>query len=77
MTKRFTGRSTRAMTLGATLTGALALAPSALVAQGQDLHTMSRNQGDWVMTGRTYDLQRYSPLNQITAETDIKSQTSF
>ncbi|HEY6224234.1 MAG TPA: methanol/ethanol family PQQ-dependent dehydrogenase [Gemmatimonadales bacterium] len=23
--------------------------------------------GDWTMTGRTYDLQRYSPLTQITA----------
>jgi PQQ-dependent dehydrogenase (methanol/ethanol family) len=28
---------------------------------------MSRNANQWVMTGRTYDLQRHSPLNQITA----------
>jgi alcohol dehydrogenase (cytochrome c) len=31
-----------------------------------DLATMSRNANQWVMTGRTFDLQRYSPLNQIT-----------
>ncbi|HEU4564691.1 MAG TPA: methanol/ethanol family PQQ-dependent dehydrogenase [Gemmatimonadaceae bacterium] len=38
---------------------------AALPAQ-QDLASMSRNANQWVMTGRTYDLQRYSPLNQIT-----------
>ncbi|MEO6209294.1 MAG: PQQ-dependent dehydrogenase, methanol/ethanol family, partial [Gemmatimonadaceae bacterium] len=27
---------------------------------------MSKNANQWVMTGRTYDLQRHSPLNQIT-----------
>jgi lanthanide-dependent methanol dehydrogenase len=35
-------------------------------AQGEDLETMSQNPKQWVMTGRTYDLQRYSPLDQIT-----------
>jgi PQQ-dependent dehydrogenase (methanol/ethanol family) len=35
-------------------------------AGAQDLQTMARNNNQWVMTGRTYDLQRHSPLNQIT-----------
>ena len=32
----------------------------------QDLAAMSKDSKQWVMTGRTFDLQRYSPLNQIT-----------
>jgi len=32
----------------------------------QDLAEMSKNVNQWVMTGRTYDLQRFSPLKQIT-----------
>ena len=35
----------------------------------QDLQTMSKNANQWVMTGRTYDLQRYSPLDQISTAT--------
>jgi PQQ-dependent dehydrogenase (methanol/ethanol family) len=31
----------------------------------QDLVSLSRNPNQWVMTGRTYDLQRYSTLDQI------------
>jgi lanthanide-dependent methanol dehydrogenase len=42
------------------------LAVGAVSANAQDLQTMSKNANQWVMTGRTYDLQRYSPLNQIT-----------
>ena len=42
-----------------------ALAAAPLAAQ-TDLGTMSRNSGQWVMTGRTFDLQRHSPLTQIT-----------
>jgi alcohol dehydrogenase (cytochrome c) len=38
---------------------------AALPAQ-QDLTAMAKNANQWVMTGRTYDLQRHSPLNQIT-----------
>ena len=48
------------------LVGGLAVLATATAA-AQDLQTMSRNANQWVMTGRTYDLQRYSPLNQITA----------
>ena len=42
------------------------LAIGAASVSAQDLQTMSKNANQWVMTGRTYDLQRYSPLNQIT-----------
>jgi len=49
---------------------ALAAMPTLAAAQaaqgGQDLATMSKDSKQWVMTGRTFDLQRYSPLNQIT-----------
>jgi PQQ-dependent dehydrogenase (methanol/ethanol family) len=38
----------------------------AVAANAQDLQTMSKNANQWVMTGRTYDLQRASPLTQIT-----------
>jgi lanthanide-dependent methanol dehydrogenase len=42
------------------------LAVGAASVSAQDLQTMSKNANQWVMTGRTYDLQRYSPLDQIT-----------
>ncbi|MEO8881203.1 MAG: PQQ-dependent dehydrogenase, methanol/ethanol family, partial [Gemmatimonadaceae bacterium] len=42
------------------------LAVGAASVNAQDLQTMSKNANQWVMTGRTYDLQRYSPLDQIT-----------
>ena len=48
----------------------LAVIPTLAAAQatqgGQDLAAMSKDSKQWVMTGRTFDLQRYSPLNQIT-----------
>ena len=56
------------ITSAALVTGlATAICPSPAGAQGgaQDLVTMSKNNNEWVMTGRTYDLQRHSPLNQI------------
>ena len=42
------------------------LAVGAASVSAQDLETMSKNANQWVMTGRTYDLQRYSPLDQIS-----------
>jgi len=42
------------------------LAVGAVASNAQDLQTMSKDAKQWVMTGRTYDLQRYSPLDQIT-----------
>ena len=42
------------------------LAVGAASVNAQDLQTMSKNANQWVMTGRTYDLQRYSPLAQIS-----------
>jgi len=52
--------------LAALAAGSLATGNTAS-AQGGDLVTMSQDPKQWVMTGRTYDLQRYSPLSQITA----------
>lgn len=44
------------------LTGGLTASLLLLVAASAG----AQNPGDWTMTGRTPDLQRYSPLNQIT-----------
>jgi len=49
----------------AVLAGTLAVGASAASAQ-QQLIEASKNPGQWVMPGRTYDLQRHSPLKQIT-----------
>jgi PQQ-dependent dehydrogenase (methanol/ethanol family) len=48
-------------------------------AGGGSLGEMSQDANDWVMTGRTYDLQRFSPLNQINAQnvTDLSPAWSF
>ena len=56
----------RPMTLGALVVGALALGAASASAQDQ-LGDMTKDPNQWVMAGRTYDLQRYSPLTQITA----------
>ncbi|MBA2564366.1 MAG: PQQ-dependent dehydrogenase, methanol/ethanol family, partial [Gemmatimonadetes bacterium] len=46
---------------------------------GGQLGQMTQKQGDWVMAGRTYDLQRFSPLREITAANvkDLKAAWSF
>ncbi|HSY80286.1 MAG TPA: PQQ-dependent dehydrogenase, methanol/ethanol family, partial [Gemmatimonadaceae bacterium] len=49
------------------LAGAALVATASVAAQESSLETMSANANQWVMTGRTYDLQRYSPLTQINA----------
>ena len=49
------------------LAGAALVATASAAAQESSLETMSENANQWVMTGRTYDLQRYSPLTQINA----------
>ena len=57
----------RSLTATQAVFAALAVMPTLAVAQGgQDLAAMSKDSKQWVMTGRTFDLQRYSPLNQIT-----------
>ncbi|MBX6331623.1 MAG: methanol/ethanol family PQQ-dependent dehydrogenase [Gemmatimonadaceae bacterium] len=48
----------------ALVAGMLAVGASVASAQ-QQLIEMSKNPNQWVMTGRTYDLQRHSPLKQI------------
>ena len=46
------------MRLTACVAASLALAGAA--AGAQDLQSMSQNANQWVMTGRTYDLQRFA-----------------
>jgi glucose dehydrogenase len=53
----------RPMTLGALVVGALVLGAASASAQDQ-LGDMTKDPNQWVMAGRTYDLQRYSPLVQ-------------
>jgi PQQ-dependent dehydrogenase (methanol/ethanol family) len=52
----------RPIQIGAVVASVAAASPG----WAQDLGAMTQNQNQWVMTGRTYDLQRYSPLTQIT-----------
>jgi len=54
----------RSLTATSAVVTALAVIPA--FAGAQDLASMSKDSKQWVMTGRTFDLQRYSPLNQIT-----------
>jgi alcohol dehydrogenase (cytochrome c) len=61
----------RPIAIGALVAGSLALCTATAVAQDQ-LEDMTKNANQWVMTGRTYDLQRYSPLTQINA-TNVKN----
>jgi PQQ-dependent dehydrogenase (methanol/ethanol family) len=57
--------SIRWLTAGAAVIATVAASPASTIAQ--DLTSMTKDANQWVMTGRTYDLQRYSPLNQINA----------
>jgi len=56
----------RPIAIGALVAGSLALCTATAAAQDQ-LADMTKDANQWVMTGRTYDLQRYSPLTQINA----------
>jgi lanthanide-dependent methanol dehydrogenase len=56
----------RPMTIGAIVAGSLVLGAAQAFAQGDQLVDLSKDPNQWVMTGRTYDLQRFSPLSQIT-----------
>jgi PQQ-dependent dehydrogenase (methanol/ethanol family) len=56
----------RPIAIGALVASSLALCTATAVAQDQ-LADMTKDANQWVMTGRTYDLQRYSPLTQINA----------
>ncbi len=49
----------------ALLLGLIATPP--LAQANQQLEQMSQNADQWVMPGRTYDINRYSPLKQINA----------
>jgi lanthanide-dependent methanol dehydrogenase len=61
----------QSIVLAALAAGSLAGVVSTASAQA-DLQTMSQDPKQWVMPGRTYDLQRYSPLTQINA-TNVKN----
>ena len=50
------------MTLGA------AVAVPGVVSANSEVMALSQNADNWVMWGRTYDGQRYSPLNQINKD---------
>jgi PQQ-dependent dehydrogenase (methanol/ethanol family) len=53
-------------TLSSTLLVAGLASVVAAPAAAQDLVSMQKDPNQWVMTGRTFDLQRHSPLNQIS-----------
>jgi lanthanide-dependent methanol dehydrogenase len=57
----------RPKTIGALVGSALALGVAATASAQDQLADMTKDPNQWVMAGRTYDLQRYSPLTQITA----------
>jgi len=50
------------MYIGALVAASLAAASPGIA---QDLSAMTQSPNQWVMTGRTYDVNRYSPLTQI------------
>jgi len=52
---------------GSMALGAAVAVPS-VVSANDELMALSQNADNWVMWGRTYDGQRYSPLNQINKE---------
>lgn len=47
--------------------GGLLVTGASVASAQQDLIEASKNPNQWVMPGRTYDLQRHSPLSQINA----------
>ncbi|HVI28678.1 methanol/ethanol family PQQ-dependent dehydrogenase [Hansschlegelia sp.] len=70
--------SVSAATLAAA--AALGLAATALPARANDkLVELSKSNENWVMTGRTYSAQNYSPMTQISTENvkDLKPAWSF
>ncbi|HEY9517172.1 MAG TPA: methanol/ethanol family PQQ-dependent dehydrogenase [Gemmatimonadaceae bacterium] len=62
----------------AMVAGSLAAFAPPVVAQ-QELTEMTKNPNQWVMAGRTWDLQRHSPLKQITTANvkDLHVQWTF
>ena len=53
--------------IGSMALGAAVAVPS-VVSANDELMALSQNADNWVMWGRTYDGQRYSPLNQINKD---------
>ncbi len=71
-----TPRFTRIASYGALVAGSLSLGASTVLAQAAapDLVSMSKDVNQWVMPGRTFDMQRHSPLGQINTS-NIKTLT--
>jgi lanthanide-dependent methanol dehydrogenase len=69
----------RPKTIGAIVGSALALGVAATASAQDQLVDMTKDPNQWVMAGRTYDLQRFSPLTQITAANvkNLKAAWSF
>ena len=73
--------SGRVMLLAGVMLSALAVAGAPAQAQtapaSGDLAQMQNNPNDWVTPARTFDGQRYSPLDQITAANVGKLQVAW
>src|SRR5437868_13874225 len=59
--------------IGRWRTWAIAAVTVALVSVG----AAADEKGEWTMTGRTYDLQRFSPLDQIKASNVAQLQAAW
>jgi PQQ-dependent dehydrogenase (methanol/ethanol family) len=66
-------------TIGALVGSALALGVAVTASAQDQLVDMTKDPNQWVMAGRTYDLQRFSPLTQITTANvkNLKAAWSF
>ena len=58
----------RALLFIASMTLGAAVAVPGVVSANDEVMALSQNPDNWAMWGRTYDGQRYSPLNQINTE---------
>ena len=61
--------------VAALLIGLMAMPP--LAQANEQLEQMSQNPNQWVMPGRTYDINRHSPLKQINAENVKELQVAW
>ena len=58
----------RLLNAAASIALGVAIAVPGVVSANEELMALSQDPDNWVMWGRTYDGQRYSPLNQINNE---------
>ena len=67
----------RNLSLTLTTLGVVSALAAGSAYANDDLIKMSQNPNDWVMPSRTYDGQRYSPLNQINTANVGKLQVAW